>query len=122
MNRTNVPGATAQTFTIPAVTEAMANAQIRVRVDNAGFCPVESTNATLAVVLPSITSIFLQPGQGCRLQFSGSAGMRYTLETSTNLANWVAHTNLVAGPDGRFECLESMEPGTAACFYRLRWR
>ena len=60
------------------------------------------------------------PGQ-FRLQATGTAGLTYTLLTSTNLVDWVNHTNLVADPGGAIECLEDMDPAAPACFYRLRW-
>lgn len=82
---------------------------------------IENTNAVLTVVLPRITGISLEAGPSCRLPCSGWAGRSYTLECSANLVNWVAHTNLTAGLDGWFEWVESVESGTAACFYRLRW-
>ena len=56
-----------------------------------------------------------------RLQGTGTAGLTYTLQTSTNLVDWVSHTNAVAGPTGLIECLEDMDPAAPACFYRLRW-
>jgi hypothetical protein len=60
------------------------------------------------------------PGQ-FRLQAIGTEGLNYTLQTSTNLVNWLDRTNLVAGPGGLIEYLEDMEPTAPAFFYRLRW-
>ena len=45
----------------------------------------------------------------------------HTLQTSTNLVDWVDHTNLLADPGGLIECLEDMDPNAPACFYRLQW-
>ena len=61
------------------------------------------------------------PGQ-FRLQGTGTAGLTYTLQPSTNLVEWTDHTNLWADPDGLIECLEGMDTNAPACFYRLRWR
>ena len=44
----------------------------------------------------------------------------HTLQTSTNLVDWVNHTNVTADPDGLLECLLDMETNAPACFYRLR--
>ena len=60
------------------------------------------------------------PGQ-FRLQGTGTAGLTYTVQTSTNLVTWLNHTNVVAGPGGLIECLECMETDAPTCFYRLRW-
>ena len=60
------------------------------------------------------------PGQ-FGLRGTGTAGLAYTLQTSTNLVDWVDHTNLPADPSVLIECLDERETGTPACFYRLRW-
>jgi len=60
------------------------------------------------------------PGQ-IRLQATGTAGLTYTLQTSTNLMNWVDRTNVAANPGGSIERLMSMPTGDRACFYRLKW-
>jgi hypothetical protein len=66
-------------------------------------------------------------GRGCpppgqfRLQGTGTAGLTYTLQTSTNLVDWVSHTNVVAGTNGLIECVMDMETNAPACFYRLQW-
>ncbi len=56
-----------------------------------------------------------------RLQAAGTAGLTYTLQTSTNLVNWVNHTNLVASPGGLIDCLMDTGTNAPACFYRLSW-
>lgn len=73
------------------------------------------------VPAPVFTACYVPaPGQ-FRLQATGAAGLTYTLQTSTNMVNWVNHTNLPAGPGGLIECVENMEPNAPANFYRLRW-
>jgi hypothetical protein len=42
-------------------------------------------------------------------------------KTSTNLLDWVGHTNVVATPGGLIDYLQEMDPDAPACFYRLRW-
>jgi len=56
-----------------------------------------------------------------QLQASGSAGIAYTLQTSTNLVDWMDHTNLVADPNGLIDWMEEMDTNAPTCFYRLRW-
>ena len=82
------------------------------------------TNRIVTVVPPtpplfaacSVTA----PGQ-LRLQGTGTPGLTYTLQTSTNLVDWVNHTNLVPGPDGLIDYSDQPDPAAPACFYRLRW-
>ena len=60
------------------------------------------------------------PGQ-FQLRGTGTAGLTYTVQTSTSLVNWVDRTNLLADPDGVIQCLMDIETNAPACFYRLRW-
>lgn len=57
---------------------------------------------------------------GALLRFSGSPGFGYVMEASTNLVNWLALTNLVAGTDGLFEFLDTSATNFPTRFYRLR--
>jgi len=56
-----------------------------------------------------------------RARSLASRGTPLTHLASTNLLDWVDHTNLLADADGLIECLEDMDPNAPACFYRLRW-
>jgi hypothetical protein len=67
----------------------------------------------------SILGITAQPGPSFLLQFSGSPATSYTLQTSTNLVNWVVLTNLVSGSDGLFQFIDSTSTNDAMHFYRL---
>ena len=82
------------------------------------------TNRIVTVVLPAPplfgTCTVSAPGQ-FRLQGTGIPGLTYTLQTSTNLVDWVNHTNLVPGPDGLIDYSDQPDPAAPACFYRLRW-
>ena len=60
------------------------------------------------------------PGQ-FGLQATGTPGLTYTLQTSTNLVDWLDHTNLVADPGGLIDCQEDMDTNAPTCFYRLQW-
>jgi hypothetical protein len=70
---------------------------------------------------PTVAALTRQPDQRLLLQCVGTAGLTYTLQTSTNLLNWVNRTNVVADPGGLIECLLDMDPNAPACFYRLQW-
>jgi len=70
---------------------------------------------------PTIAGVTPQPDQRLLLQCVGTTGLTCTLQSSTNLVNWVDRTNLLADPDGLIECLMDMEANAPACFYRLRW-
>jgi hypothetical protein len=70
---------------------------------------------------PTVTGVSRQPDQRLLLQCAGTAGLTYTVQTSTNLVDWVNRTNLLADPGGLIECLLDMDTNAPACFYRLRW-
>ena len=84
---------------------------------------VTSNSATLTILGPP--GVFLgitpQPGPAFLLHCSGGASLGYTLQTSSNLVDWVTHTNVIAGTNGLFDCLEAVEAGVSPRFYRLRW-
>jgi len=80
------------------------------------------TNRTVLVIAQPVFAGYSVPAPGqFGLRGTGTAGLTYTLQTSTNLVDWTDHTSVVAGPAGLIECLETMDPGAPACFYRLRW-
>ncbi len=81
----------------------------------------DQTFATLP--RPSVLGVTRQSppaAAGSLLQFSGSPLLSYTLETSTNLVNWLVLTDLLAGADGRFEFLDTSATNFPTRFYRLR--
>jgi hypothetical protein len=69
---------------------------------------------------PRVLDVVRQPGNGWALQFSGVQGQSYILETSPNLLNWTALTNLVAGAGGTFEFVDPGATALPTRFYRLR--
>jgi hypothetical protein len=44
-----------------------------------------------------------------------------TLQTSTNLVDWLDHTNIVTDPLGLMDWREDMDTNAPARFYRLKW-
>jgi hypothetical protein len=81
-----------------------------------------STNRRVLVVgSPVFTGGAVAAVGQFRLQAIGMTGLTYTLQTSTNLMNWVDDTNIIAGPGGVIEGLMDISPNSPARFYRLRW-
>jgi len=70
---------------------------------------------------PVFTSCSVPAAGQIWLHGTGSAGMTYTLQSSTNLVDWVYHTNIVASPSGWIEWQGGADPNAPACFYRLCW-
>jgi hypothetical protein len=67
---------------------------------------------------PCISSITPLPGWILLLRCAGTSGAAYTLQTSTNLSDWVDLTSMSAGPDGRIEF--QVGHTNHAEFFRLR--
>jgi hypothetical protein len=70
---------------------------------------------------PAITSTVLQPGPKLALTLSGTPGISYTLESSTNLLNWSTRSNCVMAGNGLFQFVEVNTTNPPVRFYRLRW-
>ncbi|MDB6123068.1 MAG: LamG domain protein jellyroll fold domain protein [Pedosphaera sp.] len=68
---------------------------------------------------PTTTSFSQQTGGSFQLQFSGGAGLSYTLQTSTDLTNWMNLTNLLAGTNGLFIFNDATATNSTIRFYRL---
>lgn len=69
--------------------------------------------------LGEIAAVALQPGGTLTLQISGQAGRQFTLQTSTNLAEWT-DLSTVTPTAGGLSVDRPIEPGTRARFFRLR--
>jgi len=73
--------------------------------------------------LPRMLGVTVQTAPataGSLLRCGGSAGFGYVMEASTDLTDWVALTNLVAGSDGLFEFLDISATNFPIRFYRLK--
>jgi len=87
------------------------------------FGVTNTASFTVTVILPAppvFAGCSATPGQ-FRLQGTGKAGLIYTLQTSSNLVNWVDYSSLSAGTNGLIDCLENMPTNAPTCFYRLKW-
>jgi hypothetical protein len=78
-----------------------------------------------SVMVPCPAPVFagcaVNPVGKFQLAGTGTPGLTYTLQTSTNLVDWVNHTNIVCAPDGLLSCLEDRKTNAPAFFYRLKW-
>jgi len=94
---TNLSGMTGASLTLTNVQAANAGVYSVVATNIAGS--VTSSNALLSII-PTQPAQFqlisLQPGGSLQLVASGQPGATYVIETSTNLTDWTAFTNLVA--------------------------
>ncbi len=95
-NGTNILGATNATYALAFVTQTNTG-NYSVIASNL-MASVASTNAALALTAPAaaqFTAISVNSG-AVQIAFTGDAYWTYTVETSTNLMNWSALTNLTS--------------------------
>lgn len=97
-NNVDIAGATAASYTRTGVQYSQAGNYSVVVSNLAGA--VVSSNALL-VILPATPAQFqavaLQPDNSLTLALAGDAGATYFVETSTNLMDWTALTNVALG-------------------------
>jgi hypothetical protein len=87
------------------------------------FPPLSLTLFTLAPAAPSlaISASASQPGGPLILQLQGQAGVRYTIESSTDLTAWAPiSTNTLAG--STLNLTIPVPTGTVVNFWRARWQ
>jgi len=135
-----VPGGAVVTFSVTATNTCQPNVPVICAPPSGSLFPLGTntvncvavdalglTNTatfTVTVILPAqaLFGGYSVPAAGqFQLQAIGTEGLTYTLQSSTNLVDWLDRTNLVAGPGGMIECLVDTETNAPACFYRLRW-
>lgn len=68
---------------------------------------------------PAITGIAPQSDNTCQITLSGSPGMSYTLQTSTNLSDWSNLTNLTMDANGLLDFTIDNTTNYPALFFRL---
>ncbi len=79
-----------------------------------------SGDMTFTLLAPPLTTGFgLQTDGSFQLQFSGGAGLSYTLQTSTDMTNWMNFTNLLAETNGLFIFNDATATNYPIRFYRL---
>lgn len=119
-NGVNIPGATEDQFTrANAQTNHAGNYSVVV-TNIAGS--VVSSNALLTVTLPpppQFQSISLLPDQRAQLSLLGVTNLPFTLEASSNFANWFEITNGVT-PELPAVLVDDSASNAAVRFYRAR--
>ena len=117
---TNIFGATNSGYTLAFVAATNLGNYSVTATNLAGF--ITSSNAALALIPPNAAqfqAINVQPDGALQLSFTGDAVWTYTVETSTNLVNWDALTNLTS-PNGLFDLTTGSITNSAQQFYRAR--
>ncbi len=116
---TNIPGATNSNYSILAVTTTNVGNYSVIATNIAGT--VTSAGAELSLLPPGAAqfqSVNLNGGL-VQISFSGDAFWTYTVETSTNLADWNVLTNLVS-TNGLFQFNAGNITNSPQQFYRAR--
>ena len=119
-NGTNIPGATASSYTRTNV-QVVDLGNYSVIVSNVAGS-ITSSNAALTLIPPQPAQfqlVSLQPDYSLRIVFNGDPEWSYTVETSTNLINWSALTNLTSA-SGVFDFIAGSTTNDAQRFYRAR--
>ena len=119
-NGTNLSGMTNNNLVLTNIQAANAGNYFVVATNVAGS--LISSNALLSII-PTQPAQFqlisLQPGGSVQLEASGQTNATYVIETSTNLVNWTAFTNLVA-TNGVLELNIVPPPNDLQRFFRAR--
>jgi len=71
--------------------------------------------------LPQILSLTYSNLTGhASLVYRGLACVQYTIQSSTNLTDWIDRTNQTGSLDGQFDWIDETALDRPACFYRVR--
>jgi GH25 family lysozyme M1 (1,4-beta-N-acetylmuramidase) len=119
-NGTNISAATNSNLFIAAVATTNAGNYSVVATNVAGS--VISSNALLSLVPPmpaQFQPLVVQPDGTVQISFTGDAYWTYTIETSTNLTDWNALTNLTSA-NGLFQFTAGTITNNPQLFYRAR--
>ena len=119
-NSTNIPGATASSFTLASAQVADAGNYSVVVTDAAGAAV--SSNATLTVLAPAEPAIAISlAGSGISISFTSQLGSNYLLEYKNSLEDpvWTPLSPPVTAPGG-VTVLQDTNAPPASRYYRLR--
>jgi GH25 family lysozyme M1 (1,4-beta-N-acetylmuramidase) len=120
LNGTDIVDATNSSYVIAFVAATNTGNYSVVATNPAGSAT--SSDAELALLPPApaqFQSINVQPDGTVRISFTGDAVWNYTIETSTNLTDWSALTNLTS-TDGVFNFTTDATTSSPQQFYRAR--
>jgi hypothetical protein len=119
-NGTNIAGATTSVYTRNGVQNSDAGNYTVLLSNQVDVVSSEAAALTVTSVIPAtINSISVSAENGFHFSLSGGANVTYTIETSTNLVDWIQLTNIFSA-DGNLEFTDPPSEG-AARFYRARW-
>jgi GH25 family lysozyme M1 (1,4-beta-N-acetylmuramidase) len=119
-NGTNISNATNANLLIANVAVTNTGNYSVVATNVAGYAT--SSDAALALLPPTAAqfqSINVQADGMAQISFTGDAVWKYTIETSTNLADWNVLTNLTSA-DGNFNFTAGATTNSPQQFYRAR--
>ena len=119
LNGTNILGATDASYTLAFVAATNSGNYSVVATNLAGS--ITSTNALLALATPAAAkfSFIANAGGALPISFSGDPYWTYRIESSTNLVDWAAFTNLTS-TNGSFQFDPGPATNTALQFFRAR--
>jgi len=74
-----------------------------------------------AAIRPGDAHLSFLGAELIRLEYAGVTGLRYVIESSTNLIEWTEVATVPASANGALEWIGSIDRAEPAHFYRLRW-
>ena len=119
-NGTNISGATNSSYALAFVAATNAGNYSVTATNLAGV--VTSSNAQLALLPPAAAqfqTISVQPDGTVQISFTGDTVWTYTIETSPDLVNWSALTNLTSA-NGNFNFTAGAITNSPQQFFRAR--
>jgi hypothetical protein len=118
-NGGNISGAITATLTLTSVTQTNAG-NCTVVITNAGGSMTSSIASLTVVMRPNLALPTLLPDGSVRFSLSATPDLTYRLDASTNLADWVALTN-IANPSGTIQFIDLEATNFSQRFYRAVW-
>jgi hypothetical protein len=76
---------------------------------------------SVTVAQPVLTNVTRLPGSQLSFTLTGTPGVTYTVEASTNLVNWSVRSNCTIAGNGLFQFLETNVTNPPIRFYRVRY-
>ncbi|HTE90786.1 MAG TPA: immunoglobulin domain-containing protein [Terriglobales bacterium] len=121
LNRTNIATATTDTLTIQRAQPSNAG-NYSVTISNI-VNSASSSPAALIVTPPAstqLTTTSLNPAGQFQLSLTGDTGVTFVIESSTNLVDWTAITNIL-NLTGLIEFADPIGTNREARFFRAQW-
>jgi hypothetical protein len=119
-NGTNISLATNSSFTLANVATTNVGSYSILATNVAGSATSASAALTLVPPMPAeFQPLIVQPDGTVQVSFTGDSYWTYTIETSTNLTDWKALTNLTS-VNGQFQFTAGTITNSPQLFYRAR--